>query len=53
MVSLQKVIQGIGSLNEKAMGAARERQDSLTKPQGSLGEAGKSYPSRWLELRVK
>ena len=37
MVSLQKVIQGIGSLNEKAMGAARERQDSLTKPQGSLG----------------
>lgn len=37
MVSLQKVIQGIGSLNEKAMRAARERQDSLTKPQGSLG----------------
>lgn len=37
MASLEKVIQEIGPLSEKAMKAARERQDSLTKPQGSLG----------------
>lgn len=34
---LKKAIQEIGPLDEKAMAAARERQDSLTKPQGSLG----------------
>lgn len=32
-----KVIQGIGPLDEKAMKAARARQDNLTKPLGSLG----------------
>jgi len=37
MVSLEKALQGIGRLDEKAMRAARERQDRLTKPQGSLG----------------
>ncbi len=37
MASLEKAIHGIGPLNEKAMRAARERQDSLTKPRGSLG----------------
>jgi len=37
MASLEKVIQGIGPLNEKAMRAARQREDSLTKPRGSLG----------------
>jgi len=37
MASLEKVIRGIGPLNEKAMRAARQRQDSLTKPRGSLG----------------
>ncbi len=38
MSSLEKVIQRIGHLDEKAMKAARERQDSLTKPLGSLGK---------------
>ena len=37
MSSLEKAIQGIGPLDEKAIKAARERQDSLTKPLGSLG----------------
>ena len=37
MGSLEKAIQGIGRLDKKAMRAARERQDRLTKPQGSLG----------------
>jgi len=34
---LERAIQGIGPLDEKTMVAARARQDSLTKPQGSLG----------------
>ncbi len=34
---LKEAIQGIGPVDKKAMAAARERQDSLTKPQGSLG----------------
>jgi len=37
MASLEKAIQSIGLLDQKAMKAARERQDSLTKPLGSLG----------------
>lgn len=37
MDSLKKVIKEIKPLDSAAMGAARERQDSLTKPQGSLG----------------
>ncbi len=37
MTSLEKVIHEIGPLNQRAMREARERQDSLTKPQGSLG----------------
>ncbi|MBE0415518.1 MAG: nicotinate-nucleotide--dimethylbenzimidazole phosphoribosyltransferase [Dehalococcoidia bacterium] len=37
MASLEKAIQKIGPLDEEAMKAARERQDELTKPQGSLG----------------
>ncbi len=34
---MQRVISGIGELDEEAMRAARTRQDQLTKPQGSLG----------------
>ena len=37
MASLEKVIQEIGPMDEIAMAAARYRQDSLTKPRGSLG----------------
>lgn len=37
MASLEKVVQGIGPLDEKAMRSARQRQDRLTKPLGSLG----------------
>ncbi|MDY6916752.1 MAG: nicotinate-nucleotide--dimethylbenzimidazole phosphoribosyltransferase [Chloroflexota bacterium] len=37
MSSLDEVIQSIGSLDQEAMQAARKRQDSLTKPLGSLG----------------
>lgn len=34
---LNQVLQAIGPLDEAAMAAARARQDTLTKPQGSLG----------------
>jgi nicotinate-nucleotide--dimethylbenzimidazole phosphoribosyltransferase len=34
---LEKTIQSIRPLNTKVMEAARQRQDNLTKPQGSLG----------------
>ena len=34
---LQKTITSIGTLDESSMAAARERQDTLTKPAGSLG----------------
>lgn len=37
MASLNRAIQHIGSLDQEAMQAARKRQDSLTKPRGSLG----------------
>lgn len=37
MAQLTQTIEGIGPLDEKAMKAARSRQDSLTKPRGSLG----------------
>lgn len=37
MNRLKQTIARIGTLNEQAMAAARARQDSLTKPQGSLG----------------
>lgn len=37
MASVEEAIQGIGPLDQKAMKAARERQNSLTKPWGSLG----------------
>lgn len=37
MERLQKTIASIGPLDEEAMRQARARQDSLTKPQGSLG----------------
>ena len=34
---ISQAIEGIGALNEEAIEAAKTRQDSLTKPQGSLG----------------
>ena len=34
---LQAVIEGVQPLDEQAMAAARQRQDQLTKPPGSLG----------------
>jgi len=37
MASLQKAIREIGPLDRKAMKTARDRQNSLTKPLGSLG----------------
>lgn len=37
MEKLQETISSIQKLDETAMQAARERQDQLTKPQGSLG----------------
>ena len=37
MRTLEQVLQGIKPLDEKAMAAARARQDTLTKPLGSLG----------------
>src|SRR5574341_25620 len=36
-MSLENLISQIGPLDEKAMAAARARQDMLTKPPGSLG----------------
>ncbi len=36
-MTLQDLISAIPPLDEAAMAAARERQDQLTKPQGSLG----------------
>jgi len=38
MNRIDEVISGIRPLDEKAMGEARQRQDKLTKPQGSLGQ---------------
>ena len=38
MKKINQVIAGIKPLNEKAMAEAKKRQDSLTKPQGSLGQ---------------
>ena len=35
--SLDQIITQIGALDQKAMDTAKARQDSLTKPQGSLG----------------
>src|SRR5689334_17166544 len=35
-MSIEKLIQHIRTLNEAAMQAPRARQDTLTKPQGSL-----------------
>ena len=37
MAQLAQTIERIHPLDEKAMAAARLRQDSLTKPKGSLG----------------
>src|SRR4051812_18364160 len=37
MTRLSEVTSRIAPLDRAAMAAARERQDSLTKPQGSLG----------------
>lgn len=37
MELLTRVLDGIGPLDDAAMRAARERQDNLTKPRGSLG----------------
>jgi len=37
VLSLQQAIERIGHLDERAMQAARQRQDCLTKPVGSLG----------------
>jgi nicotinate-nucleotide--dimethylbenzimidazole phosphoribosyltransferase len=37
MKELEKVLRKIAPLDKKAMAAARARQDTLTKPQGSLG----------------
>ena len=36
-MSIDDLARQIGSLDESAMQAAQNRQDSLTKPQGSLG----------------
>jgi nicotinate-nucleotide--dimethylbenzimidazole phosphoribosyltransferase len=36
-MSLEQLVSRIGPLDQAAMAAARARQDSLTKPQGSLG----------------
>ncbi|MBI4216202.1 MAG: nicotinate-nucleotide--dimethylbenzimidazole phosphoribosyltransferase [Chloroflexi bacterium] len=36
-MSLQHTLNAIGPLDQKAMAAARARQDTLTKPPGSLG----------------
>jgi nicotinate-nucleotide--dimethylbenzimidazole phosphoribosyltransferase len=38
MDKIEQVIAGIQPLDEKAMEEARKRQDSLTKPRGSLGQ---------------
>ena len=38
---ISQAIEGIGALNEEAIEAAKTRQDSLTKPQGSLGRLEK------------
>ena len=38
MKKINQVVAGIKPLNEKAMAEAKKRQDSLTKPQGSLGQ---------------
>ncbi len=38
MDKINQTIAGIKPLDEKAMAEARMRQDSLTKPQGSLGQ---------------
>ncbi len=38
MDRINRVIDGIRPLDERAMAEARIRQDSLTKPQGSLGQ---------------
>src|SRR5512134_2070466 len=38
MDKIRDVIKAIKPLDKKAMEAARSRQDSLTKPQGSLGQ---------------
>ena len=35
---LDTILHAIEPLDSKAMAAARQRQDSLTKPHGSLGE---------------
>lgn len=37
MSKIERVVQGIGDLDQRAMAAARERLDQLTKPPGSLG----------------
>ncbi|MDP2952906.1 MAG: nicotinate-nucleotide--dimethylbenzimidazole phosphoribosyltransferase [Chloroflexota bacterium] len=37
MSKLEDTIRRIGSLDQEAMASARARQDTLTKPQGSLG----------------
>ncbi len=36
-MALQKLVSGIAPLDQAAMAAARSRQESLTKPSGSLG----------------
>ncbi len=38
MDKIKQIISEIKSLDEKAMNEAKRRQDSLTKPQGSLGQ---------------
>jgi len=34
---VERILRAVGPLDERAMAEARERQDRLTKPQGSLG----------------
>jgi len=46
MEKMNQVISGIKPLDERAMAEARARQDSLTKPQGSLGQL------EWLSIQV-
>ncbi len=38
MEKIKEIIAGIKPLDERAMAEAKKRQDSLTKPQGSLGQ---------------
>jgi len=56
--SLPEIIEKIGPLDERAMAEAKARQNTLTKPEGSLGRlraawAGlRSSPFNWPASRA-